>query len=268
MDNSPAWDEALARITLTPDQIPAYQRVDVRLADPEERPADSDYDRYAYLVSLFRDRDYDTERIREDCPFVIQPILFNSILVQSDRDLARIARVVGSNPAPFDEWADRTGAGLEKLWDAEQRIYFDYDVRAGARVATWSAAGFAPLYAHVPSVERAERMIEGLKEVRAPLSDDLWAVPSLSPTHPQFRPGLYWRGPVWPLIQWIVQQGVERYGHTELARQIAATTLELSRRDGFWEHYSPMTGRGQGDREFSWTAGLVLDVLAGTPEHG
>ena len=34
MDNSPLWDEALARIELTADQVPEYRRVDVELANP------------------------------------------------------------------------------------------------------------------------------------------------------------------------------------------------------------------------------------------
>ena len=38
--------------------------------------------------------------------------------------------------------------------------------------------------------------------------------------------------------------------------------LELARREGFWEHYNPLTGRGQGGEQFAWTAGLVLDLLA------
>jgi hypothetical protein len=38
--------------------------------------------------------------------------------------------------------------------------------------------------------------------------------------------------------------------------------IELVQREGFWEHYNPLTGRGQGAPQFAWTAGLVLDLLA------
>ena len=57
---------------------------------------------------------YDPERIRDDCPFVVRDVLFNSLLVQANRDLAEISRVVGADPEPFEAWADRTAAGLER----------------------------------------------------------------------------------------------------------------------------------------------------------
>jgi hypothetical protein len=37
--------------------------------------------------------------------------------------------------------------------------------------------------------------------------------------------------------------------------------LELARREGFWEHYNAITGRGEGTEQLSWTAALVLDLL-------
>ena len=54
MDNSPLWDEALDHMSLDPARIPEYERVDVRIADASERPSDAEYDRYVYLVGLFR----------------------------------------------------------------------------------------------------------------------------------------------------------------------------------------------------------------------
>jgi mannosylglycerate hydrolase len=262
MDNSPAWDGALRRIALTPEQVPHYERIDVQLADAAERPSDFEYDRYAYLVARFRDLDYDSTRIREACPFAIQPVLFNSLLIHSNRDLARIARVVDADPAPYEQWADRTSGGLEKLWNEDLSVYVDYDLLGATGVDTWTVAGFAPLYAGVPSPARAERIIERLIRTKAPLADDLFAVPSVATDDPSFRPELYWRGPVWPICQWVIHHGVARYGHAALAEQLRRTTIELSRREGFWEHYSPTTGKGQGDGRFSWTAGLVLDLLA------
>src|SRR5215217_6870047 len=55
MDNSPLWDTALERITLPPEAIPEYQRVDVEFVDAAQRPTNDHYDRYAYLVKLYRD---------------------------------------------------------------------------------------------------------------------------------------------------------------------------------------------------------------------
>lgn len=265
MDNAPTWDEALARIALRGADVPEYRRVDAEIASAGERPSDFQYDRYAYLVKVFRDRSYDGARIRDDAPFVMQPVLFNSLLIRSDRDLARIARVLGDDPAPFEVRADLTAAGLERLWDGGRGVYVDYDVRAAAPVSAWTAAGFAPLYAGVPSADRAARMFDGLERMGRSLGDGLWAVPVVAADDPQFEPLRYWRGPVWPIIQWILSQGAAAYGHVGLSERIRRTAIELARRGGFWEHYNPLTGAGQGEPGFAWTAGLVLDLLLGPP---
>jgi hypothetical protein len=151
MDNSPLWDDALARMTLSPDEIPTYERVDVEFVDLNERPTDDHYDRYAYLVKLYRDRNYDAERIRDECPFVVRDVLFNSLLVQANRDLAEISRVVGADPEPFDTWADRSAAGLASLWNEAEATYFDFDVRLATHIPARTGAGVSPLYAGVPS---------------------------------------------------------------------------------------------------------------------
>ena len=261
MDNSPLWDEALDRMSLDPADIPEYERVDVRIADAAERPSDAEYDRYVYLVGLFRRLAYEPSRIRDEVPFALQPVLFNSLLVRSNRDLAEIARVVGSDPDPFEAWAEATAVGLDGLWDEERALYVDYDVIAEKRVGLGTAAGLAPLYAGVPARSRAARMVERLAGSRVPVGASGWAVTSLSPADPGFQPTRYWRGPVWPILNWVLERGLERYGYSEEAEQVRQAVVELGRSEGFWEHYDPLTGRGHGGEQFAWTAGLVLDLL-------
>jgi hypothetical protein len=268
MDNAPVWDEALARIRLAAADVPEYRRVDDTIAPAGERPSDFQYDRYTYLVKLFLDRAYDSARIRDDSPFVMQPVLFNSLLIRSNRDLARIAREVGADPTPYETWADVTAAGMERLWDGARGVYVDYDVRAAAKVSAWNASGFAPLYGGVPSADRGARMIDGLERTGRTLGPGLWAVPAVAADDPEFEPARYWRGPVWPIIQWLLSQGAAAYGYTDLSERLRRTAIELARRGGFWEHYNPLTGAGQGEPSFAWTAGLVLDLLLGPPAGG
>jgi glycogen debranching enzyme len=87
-------------------------------------------------------------------------------------------------------------------------------------------------------------------------------VPSLATDDPAFESIRYWRGPVWPIVNWVTYRGLRRYGDDERAAQLRAGMLELARREGFWEHYNPLTARGQGGEQFAWTAGLILDLLA------
>jgi glycogen debranching enzyme len=261
MDNSPLWDEALERMSLDSARIPEYERVDVRIADASERPSDAEYDRYVYLVGLFRELAYEPSQIRDAVPFALQPVLFNSLLARSNQDLAEIARLLGSDAEPFETWAENTGAGLERMWDDEQAVYLDYDVIAERPVGVATASGLAPLYAGVPSRSRAERMVERLAGSRVEVGHAGWAVASLSPADPGFQPSRYWRGPVWPILNWVLQRGLERYGYEDRAEQVRQAVVELGRSEGFWEHYDPLTGRGHGGEQFAWTAALVLDLL-------
>jgi glycogen debranching enzyme len=90
---------------------------------------------------------------------------------------------------------------------------------------------------------------------------DGWVLTSLPPDDPQFEPTLYWRGPVWPILNWVLYRGLARYGYGELAARVRGAMIGLARGAGFWEHYNPTTGRGHGGDQFAWTAGLVLDLL-------
>ena len=262
MDNSPLWDAALERMSFDSKLLPKYERVDVDVAEATERPSDGEYDRYVYLVSLFRELAYDSSRIKRVAPFALQPVLFNSLLVQSNRDLAEIARLVGADPEPFRVWAESTAAALEEtLWDEEHAVYVDYDVEAGERVEVRTAAGLAPLYAGVPARPRAERMVEALARSRVPVGESGWAVTSQSPGDPGFQATRYWRGPVWPILNWVLQRGLDRYGFASLAAEVRVALVELARGSGFYEHYSPLTGRGHGGEQFAWTAALILDLM-------
>jgi glycogen debranching enzyme len=264
MDNSPLWDDALARISPARDAIPDYERVDLDFVDAAQRPTEAEYDRYAYLVKLYRDCGYDSERIRDECPFVVHDVLFNSLLVQANRDLAEIARVLGDDPGPFEAWADRTAEGLDaKLWDDGEGSYGDYDVRADERVRAQTAGAFSPLFAGIPTRDRAGQLKARLMASTVAVDGVGRVVTSVAPSDANFDPALYWRGPVWPMINWVVQAGLRRYGFTDEATEIRNALLELVRREGFWEHYNGTTGGGQGTEQLSWTAALVLDLLSG-----
>ena len=262
MDNSPLWDGALARIDLTDGKTPEYERIDRTLVNPAERPTDWEYDRYAYLVKLYRDLEYVGAAIREVCPFVVHDVLFNSLLVQANRDLAELARRGGRDPQRHEERAAMTAVALEQLWDEEEGAYFDRDLVAGEQIAVLAGSAFAPLYAGAPSRERARTLVGRLEEFRVPVAAEGWAIPSLGTGDPSFEPIRYWRGPVWPIVNWVAYRGLRRYGYDDLAAQLRAGMLELVRREGFREHYNPITARGQGGEQFAWTAGLTLDLLA------
>ena len=83
-------------------------------------------------------------------------------------------------------------------------------------------------------------------------------VPSTAPHDPSYEPKRYWRGPVWPHINWMICEGLSGYGFDDLSQQIRMQTLELISKLGFHESYHPLGESGLGGSSFSWTAAVCL----------
>jgi glycogen debranching enzyme len=71
----------------------------------------------------------------------------------------------------------------------------------------------------------------------------------------------YWQGPTWINTNWLIIDGLRRYGFHDHAAALQESTIELVAHNGFYEYFSPLDGRGAGTNNFSWTAALTLDML-------
>jgi hypothetical protein len=264
MDNSPMWDQIMQRLHLRAEQIPPYRRADIHTVSTSDRPTSTAYDRFAYLVKFFADRDYDETRIRSDCPFLVQDVLFNSLLCKANRDLAEIGRVIGEDPSSYDELAEKTkGAINEKLWDEDRGIYLDYDFADDRPIRVYFGPNLAgPLYAGISGQDRARRVVDTLENDGFGLSDEnITPIPSYDLHGYGFSEERYWRGPVWININWFLMKGLEAYGYEEHAEHLRRTIIELCWKEGFHEYFDPTSGEGLGSILFSWSAALLLDVL-------
>jgi hypothetical protein len=269
MDNSPMWDSIMERLQLRPDQIPQYRRADIHFVAAGDRPLDAAYDRFAYLVKLFADRDYDETRIREDCPFLVQDVLFNALMCQADRDLAQIARALSEDPSPFEQRAEKTAHAMnEKLWDEEHSTYLDFDLASNRLLEVYVSPNFVPLYAGIPDEEQARRMVDTLENTGFGLSDEsLTPVPSYDRYGFAFFPTRYWRGPVWANINWYLMRGLERYGYKEQKPsdcEILSSRCARSRASTSTTTQRPVSGTARtssrGRRPCSWTSCLKIKL--------
>jgi hypothetical protein len=109
-------------------------------------------------------------------------------------------------------------------------------------------AGFAPLIAGRQS---PERLAAHLGELDSPAfaghSELRWPVPpSTSPEEPGFHPRSYWRGPVWPVANWLLWWSLIRAGETERAAQIRRSSLDQIAEGGFAEYFEPFSGGTMG----------------------
>jgi hypothetical protein len=93
-DNSPRWDEALARVAV--GTVPPYARRDLaHVADPSHRPTDAEYDRFLWLIELLKQARYDDAAIHRSHPFVVKDVVFSAILSAANHRLAEVAVWLG-----------------------------------------------------------------------------------------------------------------------------------------------------------------------------
>jgi hypothetical protein len=266
-DNSPRWDHALARIEVA--KPGPYTRLDTsQVGDPSQRPTNWDYDRYLWLVELLRKCRYDDAQIYRDYPFLIKDVFFSAVLVAANAALLDVADLVDASDADRGQvasWLDRGRRGLAHRFDAESGLCIDYDVRGAADIRLRTFAGLAPLFAQTVDASQLS--------VQIPLLDSedfcgnsrlRWRLlPSTSPTEPAFEPHNYWRGPVWPVINWLLWRSLRLLGYSARASELRRDSLEqIATSGGFAEYFDPFTGKPLGSPQQSWTAAVTLDWLA------
>jgi hypothetical protein len=265
IDNSPTWDGPLKGIKIEKALLPPYERKDLKHGvDPTMRPGDDEYDRFVYLVDLFRRNEYDEARIMQVCPFLIQDPLFNSVLCRANESLVRIAEVIGEDPQTPKQWAGKTaGAIRDKLWHDKHDIFDAYDMVAGRAIEVDTAAGFLPLYAGAATREQALKIYNRLNSASfcALHQGNCFTIPNYDTQKEGFDRSNYWRGPVWININWMLAQGLRRYGYTLKADSLQKDLLQLPIRFGFHEYFDSFEGTGYGTDSFGWTAALFIDLV-------
>lgn len=255
MDNSPAWDEAFARVP--PEPKTTIRRRDTAHVGAAMRPHDDDYRRFIYLVDLYNDLGWDPAAMWAKAPFKVADVAINAILQRAEQDLLHLAGQFGSDTERQEISARiaRRGATLAGLWNDDRAVFQPRDLTTGTPIDVATSAGFLPLVAGVPSADQAQRMAAEIARWRGKVAH---GVPSTSPFDPRFEPKRYWRGPVWGVVNYLIAEGLARYGFAGDAQAIRAETLELMAAQGFAEYFDPVTGEGLGGGGFSWTAAIGL----------
>jgi hypothetical protein len=256
-DNSVDWDAPFARVPH--EGIAPYTRRDTQHADPAHRPTKEQYDRYIWLVEHFRGLNWDTSRLHDASPFQVVDPGFNAILIRSCADLADLADHLGEAALAAEnrELAAHGLAALESLWSEARGQYLCFDRAAGEAIDNPSSGGLLAAFAPIPAVRAAAiaATIEG--------HGTRFRVASQPPGTPGFDAKRYWRGPVWLVVNYMIADGLVRAAQPEAAAAIRASSLALIRDSGFAEYYDPLTGEGLGGTQFTWTAAMVLEFLAG-----
>jgi glycogen debranching enzyme len=135
----------------------------------------------------------------------------------------------------------------------------------GERIAVRTWASLAPLALPDLPEEIGRRLVEEhlLDET------EFWtpvAPPSVAVDERGYEPDgghgpvrRYWRGPTWINSAWLVWIGLRRLGYEQEAQRLADGVIGAVGREGLREYYDPRNGKGQGAKDFAWSA-LVAEL--------
>lgn len=196
------------------------------------------------------------------------PVDLNALLYKYETDFARLARM-SDNFSEAEKW--EKAAELRKetmnqlMWDKSRGIYFDYDFTKHKKGTVASLATYFPMWAGMVDDEQAAELVRSLK--RFENKGGLATTDSLPVS--QFVLGTtptQWAYPNgWAPLQYIVVQGLERYGYHNEARRVATTWLScnvhwFNGHGVFLEKYNvvspdrpPLQGLYPSQTGFGWT---------------
>jgi glycogen debranching enzyme len=246
-----------------------YERHDLKhVAQAAERPSNAEYDRYLWLVECLKRVGYDDDAAHRDHPFQIKDVLFSAIFAAAGQALADLGAWLGAPAAEREclaAWSARSAAAVQAAWDAESELALDHDVVTDAPVRVQTCAGLAPIVVPGLDARLAERVVARLMgpEFAAYPGLAYPVVPSIVPGSPGYQPRTYWRGPLWPIANWLFDWGLRQHGFAAEAARLRSANLELLSRPGarFAEYFEPFTADPLGSRDQSWTAAVAVDWL-------
>ena len=169
----------------------------------------------------------------------------SSEMVLFGRQLSQIATMLGKQDeaSQYAGQADALAVVINQLlWDPSRQFYYDLTLE-GQRTPVKSIAAYWTMLAKVAAPSQASAWV---KQLQNPATfARLNRVPTVSADDPGYVPsGGYWRGSVWVPTETMVIRGLENYGYSDLARELALSHLELvaqvfKKSGTIWENYAP-----------------------------
>jgi len=195
--------------------------------------------------------------VEESETFDLSCVDLNAYLALDLESLAWLARELGEMERAggyLEMWRRLRDRMNEHLWNEDRGLYLDRKW-SGEWSSRLAASNFLPLAAGIPERHQARRVLDTLMD-----PEWFWGsyvLPTISRNDPAFPDQQYWRGTIWPPMNYLVYQGLKRYAFDEAAGELAHRSVALFLKS--WrehqlcrENYDSRTGEGGGHRYQSW----------------
>ena len=184
----------------------------------------------------------------------LQDVGLTSLYIADCRALAELAGVLGrtAEAEELTERARQFSEALDGLWVEERGYYLNYRTDLDRPSERRSPTLFYPLLAGVPDDARADRMIRDHLLNPAEFWGD-YVLPSTTRDDPSFPRQRYWKGAIWPPLNFLTYLGLRGAGAYDVASELSRRSLDMFlsewRRKGYVsENYSSITGAGDDER--------------------
>ena len=116
-------------------------------------------------------------------------------------------------------------AALDTLWVEKRGYYLNYRTDIERFSERRSPTLFYPLLAGAAIPERAVRLIEHLRNPEEFWGE--WLIPSISRDDPAFARQRYWKGAIWPPLNFLTYLGLRNAGDHRTAGELARRSLDM-----------------------------------------
>lgn len=193
----------------------------------------------------------------------------NSLLALDGEMLARIAAELGDK-SEAARMADRAEALkrriAERLWDPERNVFANR-LWSGKFVRSIAPTSFYPLLCGAARPEQAGAMVALLRDPRK--FGGTWLLASVTRDDPAFADNVYWRGRIWPPLNFLTYHALKRAGFPAAASDLADNGYRLFQCE--WrrhrrcpENYNSVSGAAmdQADTDSFYGWGALMPAIA------
>ncbi|WP_291286724.1 trehalase family glycosidase [Flavobacterium sp.] len=192
----------------------------------------------------------------------------NSFLYAEKNYLQKMAEVLKLTEEA-KKWKEESSALKVRIqnqfWDAATGWFYDTTIDGKTLIKAMGCEGYLPIWAEVATAEQVQLAKKNMMDTAS--FNTFVPLPTLAANHPKFKPNNgYWRGPVWLDQSYFGINGLEKYGYTKEANELAHKLLYnaegvLDKGTSIRENYQPVTGKGLEAYNFSWSASHYLMLL-------
>ena len=160
----------------------------------------------------------------------INPIDFNSIILNSRQLTLQMASIAGNGAlaSKYQGYCKKMTSAIRKCWNSKLSSYVD--CRIDGRLSNvLTPAGFVSMLPKIASKTQAEKMHTLLTN-----GSHFWTkypLPTLTKQHKMYSSEdqycSYWNGRTWPPVNWLVVEGLIKYGFNETARELIKRSIEM-----------------------------------------